>query len=134
MKKSRFTEAQIVAILKELDAGTAATKLARRHGLHANTIRVRGSSESNRFGPIRRPRDKCSGFFNARCIHNHIYKTELHIAYKVRARTRARWSSGNRHETLGVLARRRLVYPRLLSRSRHRESVRYVKRHISWAD
>jgi transposase-like protein len=39
VKKSRFTEAQIVAILKELDAGTAATELARRHGLHANTIR-----------------------------------------------------------------------------------------------
>jgi putative transposase len=39
VKKSRFTEAQIVAILKELDAGTAATELARRHGIHANTIR-----------------------------------------------------------------------------------------------
>ena len=29
MKKSRFTEAQIVAILKELDAGTAATERLR---------------------------------------------------------------------------------------------------------
>ena len=29
----------MVAILKELDAGTAATELARRHDLHANTIR-----------------------------------------------------------------------------------------------
>lgn len=40
MKKSRFTEAQIIAILKELDAGTPATEIARRHGLHANTIRL----------------------------------------------------------------------------------------------
>ncbi len=40
LKKTRFTEAQIVAILKELDAGTAATELARRHGIHANTIRL----------------------------------------------------------------------------------------------
>ena len=38
MKKSRFTEAQIVAILGELEAGTPATQLARRHGVHANTI------------------------------------------------------------------------------------------------
>ena len=40
MKKSRFSEAQIVSILKELDAGTPATELARRHGVHANTIRL----------------------------------------------------------------------------------------------
>ena len=40
MKKSRFSEAQIVAILKELDAGTTATELGRRHGLHPNTIRL----------------------------------------------------------------------------------------------
>ena len=40
MKKSRFTEAQIVAILRELEGGTAATELARKHGIHANTIRL----------------------------------------------------------------------------------------------
>jgi len=40
MKKSRFTEAQIVGILKELDGGTPATELARKHGVHANTIRM----------------------------------------------------------------------------------------------
>jgi putative transposase len=40
VKKSRFTEAQIVAILKELDAGTTASELGRRHGIHANTIRL----------------------------------------------------------------------------------------------
>lgn len=40
MKKTRFTEAQIVAILQELDAGVAATELARKHGIHANTIRL----------------------------------------------------------------------------------------------
>lgn len=40
MKKSRFSEAQIVGILKELDAGTPATELARKHGIHANTIRL----------------------------------------------------------------------------------------------
>lgn len=40
MKKSRFTEAQIVGILKQLDAGSTATELGRRHGVHANTIRL----------------------------------------------------------------------------------------------
>lgn len=40
MRKSRFTEPQIVAILKELDAGRPAKDLARRHGVHANTIRL----------------------------------------------------------------------------------------------
>ena len=39
MKKTRFTEAQIVGILKELDGGTPATELARKHGIHANSIR-----------------------------------------------------------------------------------------------
>lgn len=40
MKKSRFSEAQIVGILQELDAGTPATELARKHGIHPNTIRL----------------------------------------------------------------------------------------------
>lgn len=40
MKKSRFTEAQIVTILREVDAGTPVTELARKHGVHANTIRL----------------------------------------------------------------------------------------------
>ena len=38
MKKSRFTGAKIVSILKELEAGTSATELGRRHGVHPNTI------------------------------------------------------------------------------------------------
>ncbi len=40
MKKSRFTEAQIVAVLKEIDGGAAATAIARRLGVHPNTIRA----------------------------------------------------------------------------------------------
>jgi 3-keto-L-gulonate-6-phosphate decarboxylase len=37
VKKTRFTETQIVAILKELDAGVPAAELAGKHGIHANT-------------------------------------------------------------------------------------------------
>lgn len=38
MRKSRFSEAQIVAILKEVDAGRPAAEVARKHGVHVNTI------------------------------------------------------------------------------------------------
>src|SRR6266540_2699384 len=37
MKKSRFTESQIVAILKEREAGLPVAQLARKHGISAAT-------------------------------------------------------------------------------------------------
>ena len=40
MRKSRFTEAQIIAIVGEYEAGTPVAQLARKHGIHANTIRL----------------------------------------------------------------------------------------------
>ena len=39
MRKSRFSESQIVGFLKELEAGVAMTELARRIGVHPNTLR-----------------------------------------------------------------------------------------------
>lgn len=38
MKKSRFSEEKIIAILKQLDAGAKATELARKHGVSDATI------------------------------------------------------------------------------------------------
>ncbi len=35
-----LTEAQIVSILREYDAGTPIAELARKHGVHANTLRL----------------------------------------------------------------------------------------------
>ncbi len=40
MRKRRYTEVQIVAILKELDAGRSAAELSRKHGVHVNTLRL----------------------------------------------------------------------------------------------
>lgn len=40
MKKSRFTETQIVAIFKERDAGVATKDLCRRHGISPATFYV----------------------------------------------------------------------------------------------
>jgi putative transposase len=40
MRKSKFTEQQIVQILAEHDAGASMEELARRNGIHANTIRL----------------------------------------------------------------------------------------------
>jgi putative transposase len=38
MKKSRFTDSQIIAILKQAEAGTPAPELCREHGISSATF------------------------------------------------------------------------------------------------
>jgi putative transposase len=38
MKRARFSEAQIIAVLKEAEAGTKVTELCRRHGISDATF------------------------------------------------------------------------------------------------
>lgn len=38
MRKSRFTDAQIIGVIKEHDAGVATKELCRRHGISPNTF------------------------------------------------------------------------------------------------
>ena len=51
MKRSRFSDEQIIAILKEQEAGMATAEICRRHGISGATIYIYGRfSRCKRFG------------------------------------------------------------------------------------
>ena len=48
MKRSRFIEEQIIAILKEQEAGMATAEVCRRHGISSATFNVSARPERHR--------------------------------------------------------------------------------------
>jgi len=75
MRKSRFSETQIVAILREFDAGAQAEELARRHGIHANTIRLWRSKYAVDERERSRPAQAARGRERTRCSASSLAKT-----------------------------------------------------------
>lgn len=58
MKKSKFTESQILAILKEYESGQSSKELARKYGFHWQTLhdwkrRFSGVSTTNELAKIK---------------------------------------------------------------------------------
>lgn len=81
MRKSRFTETQIVAILKAHDAGTPTAELARKHGIHPNTLRLwhakyggMDASDVAQMRALTEENDRLKRIFAELHLDNHAYK------------------------------------------------------------
>jgi len=48
MKKSRYTQEQIIAVLKQHQAGLSTTELCRKHGISEATFYIMDGSPANR--------------------------------------------------------------------------------------
>lgn len=81
MKKSRFTESQIVAILKEADAGSKVADVCRKHGLSQPTFYNwkskyggLGISELKRIKELESEHSKLKRMYADLAMENHALK------------------------------------------------------------
>ena len=84
MKKSRFTESQIVGILNEVEAGTKVSDVCRKHGVSNQTFYVWKSkyggmslSDIKRLKELENENTKLKKMFADMALENHALKDLL---------------------------------------------------------
>lgn len=81
MRKSRFTETQIVGILREGEAGVLVAELCRKHGISTNTYYIwkkkyggMGVSDLKRMKELEAENAKLKKMFADMALENHALK------------------------------------------------------------